>query len=258
VRRVQLELPSGQVTAAPVWFHGGLLVPVNDGEVALLSLETGKSISKPFLPRLAPGEQINWLQPAVVSDDEFVIADNRREISRVAYRGEPAPHLQLQESRDVPVELVSPLVHLGDSVFAVARSSGSDALITLTTDSLTITHQHDLRGTRVTWGPTRVGEAVLFLTDDSELHCYTDPEAAAWEHSPAFGLPAGAPLVRNGTLMFSSYSGEVWEVARETGEVLARVNVGERLSSSPVSVGGRILVAGEDGTLHVVSILAES
>ena len=255
LRNIRLDLGDSRVTAPPVPFGNAILLALGSGDVAALALANGKPIGKPFQPQLAAGESIVWRRPAVLSETEFVIADDRREIYRVALKQDPAPHLELAHSATLTLDLVSTLATLGDTIYAVARSASSDSIVALSPQGLEPVEQIDLGDSRVTWGPETSGDVVLFVTDHSELHCYAAPTEARWKTTAAkLGQPVGLPLAAADMLVFALQRGAVCWVSMDTGEVIGQVELDQRLSAGPVAFRDQFLVAGEDGALIAISL----
>lgn len=253
-----LDLAGAAVTCLPIAFQGGLLLPLDQGAVRLIDPATGKDKVLPFQPRLAPDEKLKWLAPAVVGSDgrEFVIANNRREIYRIGIKDTPQPFLAELATGQLDVDLVSQLAAVGDVAFAVVHTGGGDVLKPISTSDLTVGDDIDLQGTRVTWGPYRVGDAVMIVTDHKQLRCFQADRTERWQQpGVAHGTPAGLPLDEAGDYIFAGRDGTLWRVSGATGEELAMVVLDEPLGASPVSFGSRLLLCGSDGTLHVVPML---
>jgi outer membrane protein assembly factor BamB/TolA-binding protein len=258
LRVVSLQLPEGDVTAAPVGFQGGLLVPMSNGDVLLIDPQTGKSLMKPFQPRLEPGDTLNWQRPAVVgeSGDEFVIADDRGNVYRVGVKEQ---HLAEIARNKLDVIVDSPLAAVGDTVYGIARGSGTDVVLALEFDELKLAKEFDLQGSRVTWGPLTVGEAVLLVTDDRQLHAFGAEQKERWQNpATAYGKPAGLPLVNKEDYVFAALNGAIWSVSSSSGQALKKSELGEPLGSGPVAFGNRLLLCGNDGSVHVVAMPAGS
>lgn len=254
-----VDLSGAAVTCTPVAFQGGLLLPLDQGAVRLIDSATGKDQVLPFQPRLGPGEKLKWLGPAVVGSDgrEFVIANNRREIYRIGIKDTPKPFLAELASGQVDVDFTSSLAAIGDVAYVVVQTAGGDVLKTISTADLTVGDDIDLQGARVTWGPQRVGDAVMIVTDNKHLRCFQADRTERWEKpGVAHGHPAGPPLEDNGDYVFASRDGALWRVSGATGEELSKTLLDEPIAASPVTYGGRLLLlCGNDGTLHLVPML---
>lgn len=255
LRIVPLQLGDGKVPCTPVAFLGGLLVPADHGGVLLLKLSDGTNQVLPFQPKLEPDEKIQWRRPAVLGESgrEFVIADDRKNIYRVGVKDQPSPHLAELGSNQLEVELASGLAVAGDTLYSVVRTNGGDAVVAISVAELKVIKEWDLQGGRVTWGPEQVGNTVMIVTDEKELRCYGPNQTERWEKPAVMhGQPAGRPLIDGDDYVFASIPGTVWRIAGATGQESAKAEVGEPLGAGPVAFRGRLLLCGNDGSLHVI------
>ncbi len=255
-----LDLKGAAVTCTPIAFQNALLLPLDLGDIRLIDPATGKDAVLQFQPKLAPGEKLIWLGPTAIgeSGDEFVIANNRREIYRIAIKDTPKPYLAEVAAGQLDVDIASNLAAVGAVVYAVVHTNAGDVLKAISTADLTAGDDIDLQGTRVTWGPHRVGDSVMVVTDNKELRCFQADGAARWEQpAVSHGKPAGLPLDVNGNYVFASQDGTVWVVSAATGEEVAKTDLGEPIGSGAVAFGTRLLLCGSDGALHVVPMPAK-
>jgi outer membrane protein assembly factor BamB/polyhydroxyalkanoate synthesis regulator phasin len=255
----RLDIGDAAVTCTPIAFQDGLLLAMDVGPVRLIDPATGKDSILPFQPKLGPGEKLKWLKPTVVGSDgsEFIIANNRREIYRIGIKSRPKPHLQELASGQLDVDFTLHLASVGDIAYGVVQTSSGDVLKTISIADLTVGDDIDLEGTRVTWGPYRVGEKVMVITDFNKLRCFLADGKQLWT-GIAYGTPADLPLEKDGDLIFASQSGTLWRVSGETGEELNRSELSEPVGSGPIAFNDRMLLCGNDGTLHVVPMLAKA
>jgi hypothetical protein len=232
-----------------------LLVPSDKGDVMLFKVSDGTQQTLPFRPQLEAGEAVRWLQPAVVGGggEEFVIADNNRNLYRVGVKEQPQPHLAQQAANKLDVELTVGLAGLGDTVYGVTRTRDKgDALVAISAKDLAIAKQIELGG-RVTWGPTRVSDVVMVVTDAKQLRVFDAAQQERWGRPAVMhGNPAGQPLVSADHYTFAGVGGVVWRIATATGDEAGRLDVGEPLGAGPVAYQERLLLCGNDGTLHVI------
>ena len=247
----------GNATAVPTPFKGGLLIPVDRGQVLLLrNSSTAADLMKPFQPPLEPGQRVNWHRPAVVANgEEFVIADDRKKLYRIGAEAAPQPHLKQLVSTQVDFEIVSPLAGLGDTVFAAVRVQGADSMVTFQAGDLSLGKEIALSG-RVTWGPQRVGDGVLAASSGDGLLCFDAAGELVWKSPLAHGPLAGAPTPVGEDYVMSSMSGVTWRVNGKNGMQTDSFDVGEPLGAGPVLYrGSRLLLSGNDSTLHVIPLL---
>ena len=257
LKLVEWKLGEGRVTCTPVPFLDALLLPRDTGDVLLVDPLSGQSRSLPFQPRLEPGQRIAWRRPAVVGEGggQFVIADDRQTVYRVGLRDQPRPFLAEEAKVQLEIQLTSGLAAAGNTVYGAAPSANksTDVVVALRANDLKVAQEWDLQGGRVTWGPERVGNAVLVVIDGKQVRCFEAGEKERWQKpAPALGPPCGPPLLAGDDFVFASVDGSLWRISGKTGEQLGASKVGEPLSSGPAAYGeGQLLCAG-DGVLHVV------
>jgi hypothetical protein len=244
------------VTATPVLFRDGLLVPLDNGQVALVDPETGDQRLLPFQAPVAAGTKVTWRRPAVTSD-HFVLGDAEGKIYRVGVKDTPQPHLEAVVQADVGSKIDSALAVAGDTVYAVVREVSSDTLISVAAGDLAAGSNWPLEG-RVVWGPEAVGSWVLLATDRGQLFCFESGGKQRWAAELKYGSLTGRPLVHEGDLLLASTTGMVWRIAGADGSEVAKAEVGEPLAAGPVVFGaqGLLLLGASDGTLHLIPALA--
>ena len=115
-RRILLTDPLSGPAAA---FAGGVLAPCSSGQVCLMSPLTGAKMAEPFQPPLGPGQTFRWSAPVLVGDAEFLIANDRGGVYRVAVKDQPARHLALAAEAAIADPIVSPIAVLGNKAYAV-------------------------------------------------------------------------------------------------------------------------------------------
>jgi hypothetical protein len=138
-------------------------------------------------------------------------------------------------------------------LYGVVRTNSSDVMVSLSASDLKVGKEWDLKGGRVTWGPERVGDMVLVVTDEKLLHGFAANGEEVWSKPAVMhGQPAGKPLVDGDALVFASIPGVVWRINRVSGEEIGKAELGEPLGTGPVAFRGRLLLCGLDGALHVI------
>jgi outer membrane protein assembly factor BamB len=245
-----------KVTATPVCCNGGLLLPLDNGQVELVDPGTGERKILPFQPRVEAGRKVQWRRPAVVGAEgkEFVVADDQGKLYRVGVKDQPQPHLAELAAAQLEMKIDLTLAAAGDAVYAVVRGPTADTVVAFATADLAAGKEWPLEG-RVVWGPESVGAWVLVATDRQGLLCFEAGQKQRWTSPLAYGPLAGRPAVQDQDLILSSLSGVVWRISGNDGKELKKIELGEPLGSGPVAFGNRLLLAGADGTLLVISAL---
>ncbi len=201
---------TAQVTATPVYCNGGLIVPLDNGQVLLLDPASGDNKVLPFQPPVEAGSKVAWRRATAVGAEqrEFVIADDRRKLFRVGVKDQPEPHLEALAQAQLEVDIVSPLAAAGDTVYGAIRGPNSDTILSFAAADLAVGKEWPVEG-RVTWGPETLDDLVLVATDRQTLLAWEagqkqrlDQPACLWSVSrPPFARrrQSGAGFaVRNG------------------------------------------------------------
>ncbi len=241
------------VTSVPVAFQGGLLVPLDSGQVLLVDPNSGDDQILPFQPRVEANRKVQWRRPAVLGDagDQFVIADDRQKVYRVGVKDQPEPHLEVMAETELQANIESDLAVAGETVYGVVRGASADTLVSFAAGDLAAGKEWPLDG-RVVWGPMAVSGVVLLATDGNQLLCYTTGEQQKWTSELKYGPLAGRPLDQEGDLVLTSGDGALWKISAEDGKETALTELGEPLGWSAVPFAGRLLLSASDGTLLVV------
>ncbi|MCO6455685.1 MAG: PQQ-binding-like beta-propeller repeat protein, partial [Pirellulaceae bacterium] len=255
---VNLKIPSAQirVTSRPMAFAGGLLLPLSNGQVVNLDAVTGDDHLLPFQPNLEAGKTVNWLQPALLGDgsQEFVIADDRRNLFRIDIGRQPRPHLRAAATVQLEFDLVGSLAATPGEILGVTRRGGSDTVVAFAPNDLQIKQEFPLQG-RVTWGPQRVGDLVFMTNDVEGLLCFEAGPKIRWKTALPHGALAGPPVAQGDKFLLASQSGMVWRVEAQTGAASGDpIDVGEPLGDAPVIFPNGLLLPGSDGAVHLVTL----
>lgn len=256
LRIVPLLTQDSQATCPPIAFLGGLLMPSDKGDVWLFKISDGSQQVLPFQPKLEPGTKVVWREPTTVGDGgrEIVLVDDRRNIFRVGLKEQPQPHLAELLANKLDVDISSGLAAVGETIYGAVRTpEKGDTLVAVNAKDLKLAKEFDLKGGRVTWGPTRVGDVVMIVTDGKELRIFDAAQKERWQKPAVMhGNPAGPPLISDANYIFASVQGEVWGVVAATGQEEGSTKLGEPLGAGPVAYQDRLLLCGNDGTLHVI------
>lgn len=256
LKLIPLDLQNGKATCSPISFQGGLAVPTDLGEIRLFKVADGMPLALPFQPKLEAGEKLSWRRPAIVGNGrELVIADERRNVYRIGMKDQPQPHLAEFASNRLDVDLVNGLAAINETIYGVARTDKGDQVVAISGTDLKIAQQFELNGGRVTWGPERVGDFVMVGIDAKELRLFDANQKERWEKPAVMhGNPAGPPLVIGENYYFAAVQGAVWGLASATGHEIGSTDLGEPLGAGPIEYQKRLLLCGNDGTLHVIRV----
>lgn len=248
LNRVPLRIDSDVASCELVAFQGGLLAACETGPIHLLAARTGKPIVKPFVPRLEPGQKIDWLPPAATAGGQFMAAEKNGKLYLVEKQGTT---LKVAKQAAVTGPLVAGLAAAGSTGFAVSNSAGSDELIAINSD-LAVVNTASLHS-GIAWGPQRVGDHVLVSDGAHTLSAFDDRGKSLWSANLSSPL-AGPPLRQGARLIAATTNGTLTVLDATSGKVAAQETLSEPLGGGPVSYKGRLLVVGWDGTLFLVDV----
>ena len=252
---LKLKTSREQLNGTPLVFEGGLLTRSKKGRISLLDLAKVSDLVHPFQTTLHPDQEINWNQPALVSEAgtaRIVVSDGQGKIYKLSIQQGASPQLTAIE-RSIEWSLIGSMAGTGDTVYGLARQDEYDQVISFQISDLTPGKTWELNG-RVVWGPLQSGDAVLVFTNTNELICFTGGGQQKWKVSCDYGQPVGLPLVVEGDYILASRGGLVWRIAGKTGEDLGHLDIEEPLGTGPVRFGPEnLLLAGHDGTVYTVA-----
>ena len=253
MRLLTLTVPLGAATAEPVPFAGGLLVPLQDGNVMVIDPVSGGERLHAFHPSVPLGTATLWSRPVVLdSGQEFVIANNHRLIYRVGIGERDGKALTELGGKTLDGDVAGPWAAVGNACYGVLRSGSGDVLAAYALPEIAVAQQWPLNG-RLLWGPQRVGDVVLLATD-KELMCLDGALQQRWKTPLDHGPVVGQALWVDTQVWLSTEDGVIWQIDAATGGIAATIPVGEPLASGPVMYGDRLLVGGQNGVLLSVSI----
>jgi outer membrane protein assembly factor BamB len=251
LRLLTLTVPLGAATVEPVPFAGGLLVPLQDGNVVLADPVSGGERVHAFHPSVPLGVATQWSRPAVLDGgQEFVIANNHRLLYRVGIKDNEGKVLAELSGHQMEGDVVGPWASVGSVCYGVSRSGSGDVVVAYSLPEATAAQQWPLAG-RLLWGPQRVGDVVLLATE-KELMCLDGALQQRWKTSLDHGPVIGQALRVDTQVLLTAEDGFIWRIDAASGNIVATVEIGEPVVSGPVVYGDRLLVAGQSGVLFNV------
>lgn len=256
-KQLEIKLTSNDPTAAATLFRGGIVVPLQSGQVKLVNPADGGDLALPFQPALEAGARINWLRPAVLTADGSVLAisDGSKTIYRLTIQPTPQPHLESLGETVVQADLVGSLSVAGDTLYGVSRTSGGDALVSFSGPNLLPGEPQSLEG-RITFGPLAAG-GLVFVADDKKLLACETGGKVRWTQPLTHGMLSATPIPLEQDFLIITRSGSVYRIAGDSGQEIALVETGEPLTGVTGKIGPRLLVAGSDGVIHAIPIPAK-
>lgn len=271
-QHVGLEGSRGRAFPATA-FGGQLLVPFDDGAIRLYHMPSGSQQVMPFQPSLRPGEKVVWSAPAVHADPTrgFVVMRDNQQLFGVQVQQQPRQHLAMTVTKPLQDTVYPQMAALGDHLYAVTRGEHNDVLLAYDWETLEEVAQWDV-DRRVIWGPWRVDNRLLLLTDNGKLCCLqpsTQTELLvltsmlngigrqhvfSWQADVKSRQIASQPLAYEGDYFLVSLSGSIWRIAGDSGAVVAHQKMREPLQGRPAVFADRLWLSGPDGAIHVIPV----
>lgn len=235
-----------ELACPPVAMGGGLLVADRAGQVSLIDPKTGDDLAKPFMPRLEPGEKIDWMPPAAADENSAVLADGRGKVYLLGIKDQPEPHIALLGQTTVANPVVSAMAVFGATAFGAdsANMLGGFAI-----PKLERSKEVNLE-TRCNWGPVRIGDVVFVTTDDDRLLCIDAEGNVTWRVELKHGPLAGAPLRHGESFIIVARGGAIQRLDAANGNELGALEAGCPLATGASLLGDALLVGGYDGTIY--------
>jgi hypothetical protein len=232
-----------------------VLVPLQSGEVALLSPASGQPAALPFQPQLSPDAVPAWTRPVLLPDGATaVIGDGRANVYRVVQKPQPKPHLAAAAEQAVSLEIKGELAAAGDTVYGMTRTDAGWSVVALDGGTLALGTHWDLSGQPLV-PPTAVAGRVFVATEADGLLSLEAGQQLRWKVPLAHGPLAGPPIAGPpGELLLLYQDGTLSRVSVETGAETAQVNAGEPLGSAACLVGQQVFVGTSDGSIVLVRL----
>ena len=238
----------------PTLIAGRVVLPLPGKlEVMDLGAKTAKVVD--FLMPVGEGERRHWMWLVPVDANQIVAADSTGKLAKLQFRAEPKPHLyevcntKLEQPADVRFATNAAKVFVADA---------SGKLQVLDAGDLRTLHetQLDAPASNHLW---LIGERLFVESGRNRLTCFhvTDTLKPLWTVPLESQGLADSPILAATQLVVAQRSGEVLAIDLETGKVNRRLPLGQPITLGPKQVGGLLIVACIDGSLHRVEALLE-
>ena len=254
-RLVAIELGGGVPSNEPLALGtGAVLVPLNNAQIAMLDPEKGKLIGTPFQPTVQAGERPVWLNPVMLSDKQsVVVADEKRNMVKLS----TGKQLRTITSQPLDRPLKARLAIINDVIVAVSATASGDQLDFFDSGELKRTSSVPVEG-RFSWGPYALqGESsniVFALSDIEGLVACDSTGKKLWAAQLGQVVLVGRPQAIGSDCLFATTSGEIIRLSSETGKTIARVQIGEPISGTPLLLSKGMLVPCDEGVVMTVPI----
>jgi hypothetical protein len=251
-RMVALDVGKAVPSNEPVAVGDYLVVPLSNAQLTLIEPTTGKIIGVPFQPTIEADEVPKWLNPVLLSDNQnIVIADERRNIYRLSVGKQLRPIVQ--QPLDRPLK--GRMTVLNETIVAVSSSNTGDLLDLFDASDLSRKESVAVEG-RFAWGPfTAKGNetsVVVAHSDIEGLLAVDDKGQRVWTTPIDRETFVGAVTVVDNDCLIGTAAGEILRVSLRNGEILARKNLGEPLSVSPLVLPRGLLIPTDEGSVLTI------
>jgi outer membrane protein assembly factor BamB/TolA-binding protein len=245
-----IQVSNGVPSQPPAVAGAGIVVPLDNAQLAYFDAATGKQLGSPYQPTLQTGVVTRWIAPTTLSDGQTVIAaTNQNKIHRLS----TGKLLRSLTEAPTPLPLVGRLATASDVVCAVGRGESQDVLEVYNGTDLTRIGGHEQDG-RVSWGPYPAGERFLAYCETSGLSAIDLKGSALWATPlPNIAL-VGAPFIDDNEVLLSGTNGKLYRVDMTSGAIKAIVDLDEPLNGSASTLGPQLLIPGAEGLLLILPI----
>ncbi len=238
-------MPQGR----PVAIAAGIVMPL-PGRLHLTATRDGNP-AEDYRAAQAAGEAGAWKSLTAISDTMVLAINSANDLIRVEYRSSPRPQLaEVGISKiEHPVEL-PPTASAG--LLYLATSDGH--LMVLQANTLEVLADVDMGGIPSA-APRVTGKLVFQEVAGSELRIFkVDNGLVEVAKHPLQGRTlVGSPLSVGGDRSLAAFNdGTVLRFSGEGAIEGAPYQLGQEIKQGPLQIGGRILLLGIDGSLHII------
>jgi TolA-binding protein len=254
-RIVPLRFGQGAIQGEPASLGNRLVTLLDNGQVAMISPDSGQIVGTPYQPPLAVDNSPSWISATADSQRQVVwVARSDRQLFRLVAE---ASGLRNAGQRTLEAPMAGRMVVVEESLVGVSARGAQVAVEWLASD--TLENQQRLRlGSLPVWGPYVWSENQVALATPSEGLIGVTQGQQLWKLELGDGVPVGPPTVipdgsQDRLLVLSD--GQLLRIG-SAGALVGRGEVPHRLSSPPViAADGRRLWLGSQAGLVLWSDL---
>ena len=246
-----LATPADKPSCRPIGLGKYLVVCSREGQAIRIDPMSGGPMGSPFQPSLDPNEDVTWRRPVAMEDQEsFVIADAKGLVYHVRADGDNALIKESEFKYEGSIE--SPVVRIGETVFAVGDSAQGAALMSFSLDGgLAMTKSQPLE-TDYESDLVAAGDLLIMRLASNQLVAFDKDLALKWTVDVGDDKLAGAVVADGDRLLAAFESGRVLVLNPADGSEAKSIDVGKPLASAPTIHDGKIYIAGQNGSVHVL------
>ena len=233
---------------------GSVLVPLSNGQVAMIDPEKGRMIGSPFQPPVQAGERPKWLNPVVLADKQTVIiADQQRYIHKLS----TGKQLRVITSQPLEKPLMGRLSSINDTIVGVSAGPSGDQLDFYESSELKRVTTVPVEG-RFTWGPFAIesdGKGTLLAYSDIDGVVACDASGKRlWTKSLGKTVLIGTPISVEADCILSSTNGDLIRISLTDGSIIARVSTGEPIAGPSLVFSKVLLVPCDEGVVLTIPV----
>jgi len=234
-------VPSCQPTAVAENFVVGL----DNGQLVTVNPTNGTLVGAPYQPAMEPGKKVVWNQPLYQADAQtLIVASDLLKLVKLS-TGES---LRLLTEVDLQYPFRGPIVAVGNQIGAVQSSKSGDSFMVFNANDLKETGAYPLSG-RLVAGPYTLADGGCLLQTNSELLMVSAAGAKLWSVQFPYTQLVATPILTNSKLLLVTKAGPVLLADPTTGEIVARTDAGQSLSSAPIVLPNGLLIGSDEGAV---------
>ncbi len=238
--------------------NGSVLLPLDNGQIAMVDPEKGKMIGVPFQPSVQAGERPKWLNPIVLADKQTVIVADQK---RFMYKLSTGKQLRSVTSQTLEKSLKGRLSVIKDVVVGVSAGASGDQLDFYDSGELKRFTSVSVEG-RFTWGPYTVDSDstsyLLAFSDIDGLVACDETGKRLWTKALDKTVLVGGPTLLESDCLLASTSGDLLRISLTDGLIVAKVQIGEPISGPPLVLPNALLIPCDEGIVLTVPVPAAS
>ena len=243
------------MSVLPVNLNGELLVPLASGQIALYNVKNGQPVTEAFRPPAPVSHRALWTAPVLVTNNQFVIADNRPDEQRQRFlywveRAAGNPPSFVLKAKLAMDRQISAMGVYHENQLAVFDDAKNLVLVDTNSPTPLAVRKTLPLESRVVWGPHPFGKKLLFATDDDKIHCLSEDDAL---QSVTSEKPVGKPFRESDdTFWVNTVSGQCVLFDAKQMRSVEKVSALAKPTVGLTKFHSRFILLGSDGLMTTV------
>jgi outer membrane protein assembly factor BamB len=237
--------PSGD----PVWLSDGVAIPLNSGQLVAVDPSTGATIGSPIQPPLEPGHSVQWATPTLLADGSTLVAANSDNILLKIATGKQFNKLQEVNTAN---KVSGNLASLKDIIFVPTVGEQASYVEVYGGSDLARQNAVAIEG-KMPWGLYAVGDVVIAYSNLEGFVAIGADGQKRWATPLKNIAPVGKPQLIDNHIVIACFTGEIYRINPQDGQIDGIIRTGETISSQPLFVNKAMFVPGDDGNVLVVT-----